>query len=148
MASPDSWEVDFHGFQSLRSPSRLSGVLPLPWHGERGISRKFEIARPGNCVQGRGYRMIARDIIFHLSVRNVRLNLLRSLLAALGIVIGVIAIASIGMMGTNMTLSVTARSQIRQTNSLSPGYLGEETYRWDVRGRDGPPSPRHRSPSR
>ncbi|KAF1074660.1 ABC transporter permease [Methanogenium sp. MK-MG] len=46
------------------------------------------------------------DIIFRLSLRSVRLNLLRSVLAALGIVIGVVAIASIGMISANMTLSV------------------------------------------
>src|SRR5690554_2869948 len=51
--------------------------------------------------------MIGNDIILALSVRSVRLHFLRSVLAALGIVIGVVAIASIGMMGTNMTLSVT-----------------------------------------
>jgi putative ABC transport system permease protein len=51
--------------------------------------------------------MITRDIIFQLSVRSVRLHFLRSVLAALGIVIGVVAIASMGMMGANMTLSVT-----------------------------------------
>ena len=47
------------------------------------------------------------DIIFQLSVRSIRLNLLRSILAAIGIVIGVVAIASMGMMGANMTMSVT-----------------------------------------
>jgi putative ABC transport system permease protein len=51
--------------------------------------------------------MITDDIIFQLSVRSVRLHFLRSVLAALGIVIGVVAIASMGMMGANMTLSVT-----------------------------------------
>lgn len=51
--------------------------------------------------------MIFSDIIFQLSFRSVRLHFLRSVLAALGIVIGVIAIASMGMMGANMTLSVT-----------------------------------------
>jgi putative ABC transport system permease protein len=51
--------------------------------------------------------MITSDIIFQLSVRSVRLHFLRSVLAALGIVIGVVAIASMGMMGANMTLSVT-----------------------------------------
>ncbi|WP_292407699.1 MULTISPECIES: ABC transporter permease [unclassified Methanoculleus] len=51
--------------------------------------------------------MIRKDIIFALSARSVRLHFLRSVLAALGIVIGVVAIASIGMMGVNMTLSVT-----------------------------------------
>lgn len=48
-----------------------------------------------------------KDIILQLSVRSIRLHLLRSVLAALGIVIGVVAIASMGMMGANMTLSVT-----------------------------------------
>ncbi len=47
------------------------------------------------------------DIILQLSIRSIRLNFLRSLLAAIGIVIGVVAISSMGMMGANMTLSVT-----------------------------------------
>lgn len=48
-----------------------------------------------------------KDIIFRLSVRSIRLHFLRSVLAALGIVIGVVAISSMGMMGANMTMSVT-----------------------------------------
>jgi putative ABC transport system permease protein len=51
--------------------------------------------------------MMARDVIFQLSLRSIRLHFLRSVLAALGIVIGVVAISSMGMMGANMTLSVT-----------------------------------------
>jgi putative ABC transport system permease protein len=47
------------------------------------------------------------DIILQLSLRSIRLHFLRSVLAALGIVIGVVAIASMGMMGANMTMSVT-----------------------------------------
>jgi putative ABC transport system permease protein len=50
---------------------------------------------------------MTKDIIFQLSVRSIRLNFLRSVLAAIGIVIGVVAIASMGMMGANMTMSVT-----------------------------------------
>jgi putative ABC transport system permease protein len=46
------------------------------------------------------------DIFFDLSVRSVRLNFLRSILASIGIVIGVVAITSMGMLGTNMQLSV------------------------------------------
>ena len=49
------------------------------------------------------------DIIFRLAVRSVRVHLLRSVLAALGIVIGVIAIAAMGMLGANMTLTATAQ---------------------------------------
>ena len=48
-----------------------------------------------------------KDIILQLSLRSIRLNFLRSLLAAIGIVIGVVAISSMGMMGANMTMSVT-----------------------------------------
>jgi putative ABC transport system permease protein len=48
-----------------------------------------------------------KDIIFQLSIRSIRLNFLRSVLAAIGIVIGVVAISSMGMMGANMTMSVT-----------------------------------------
>ncbi len=58
------------------------------------------------------------DIFFSLSMRSVRLHFLRSLLAALGIVIGVVAISSMGILGTNMTLSVTA-SLSENANELS-----------------------------
>jgi len=51
--------------------------------------------------------MRTKDIIFQLALRGVRRHFLRSVLAALGIVIGVVAIATMGMMGANMTLSVT-----------------------------------------
>jgi putative ABC transport system permease protein len=47
-----------------------------------------------------------RDIFFDLSIRSVRLNFMRSLLASIGIVIGVVAISSMGMLGANMQLSV------------------------------------------
>jgi putative ABC transport system permease protein len=47
-----------------------------------------------------------RDIFLDLSIRSVRLNFLRSILASVGIVIGVVAISSMGMLGANMQLSV------------------------------------------
>ena len=47
-----------------------------------------------------------KDIFFNLSVRSVRLNFMRSILASIGIVIGVVAISSMGMLGTNMQLQV------------------------------------------
>jgi putative ABC transport system permease protein len=47
------------------------------------------------------------DIILQLSVRSIRRHFVRSVLAAIGIVIGVVAIAAMGMMGANMTLSIT-----------------------------------------
>ena len=39
-----------------------------------------------------------RDIFLDLSIRSVKLNFLRSLLACIGIVIGVVAISSMGML--------------------------------------------------
>jgi putative ABC transport system permease protein len=51
--------------------------------------------------------MKGKDVIFQLAARSIRLHFLRSTLAVLGIVIGVVAIATMGMMGANMTLSVT-----------------------------------------
>lgn len=51
--------------------------------------------------------MISAGVIFQVAMRSVRLHFLRSVLAALGIVIGVVAIASMGMMGANMTLAIT-----------------------------------------
>ncbi|WP_421909278.1 ABC transporter permease [Methanolacinia petrolearia] len=69
--------------------------------------------------------MIFGDIFFDLSVRNVRLNFLRSLLAAIGIVIGVVAITSIGIMGANMTLSITAElSESGNVIMISPDSGG------------------------
>lgn len=46
------------------------------------------------------------DIFLQLSVRSVKLNFLRSILASIGIVIGVVAISTMGMLGTNMSLEV------------------------------------------
>jgi putative ABC transport system permease protein len=57
-------------------------------------------------VSGRRQGMIKGDIFFNLAVRSVRINFLRSMLAAIGIVIGVVAISSMGMLGTNMQLEV------------------------------------------
>ena len=47
-----------------------------------------------------------KDIFFSLSIRSVRLNFLRSVIASVGIVIGVVAISAMGMLGTNMQLEV------------------------------------------
>ncbi|MDD4253403.1 MAG: ABC transporter permease, partial [Methanoculleus horonobensis] len=86
--------------------------------------------------------MIIKDVIFQLSARSVRRNLLRSLLAALGIVIGVIAIASIGMMGANMTLAVTAQLTDTANKLTVTGYLGEEgSTGGPMEGGPGPPPP-------
>jgi putative ABC transport system permease protein len=68
--------------------------------------------------------MIGGDIFTSLAFRSVRLHLLRSLLAALGIVIGVIAITTLGIMGANLTLSVSAQlSRSANVITISP-YSG------------------------
>lgn len=46
-------------------------------------------------------------IFFELSKRSIRLNWLRSFLAVAGIVIGVVAISTMGILGSSLTLSVT-----------------------------------------
>jgi len=50
-----------------------------------------------------------KDIFFDLSLRSVRLNFLRSILASIGIVIGVVAISAMGMLGANMQLQVKSQ---------------------------------------
>jgi putative ABC transport system permease protein len=66
-----------------------------------------------------------KDIILQLSLRSIRLNFLRSLLAAIGIVIGVVAISSMGMMGANMTMSVTEElSAMANVLVVKPGGGG------------------------
>jgi putative ABC transport system permease protein len=85
--------------------------------------------------------MIKKDIILTLAARNVRLHFMRSVLAALGIVIGVVAIASIGMVGANMTLSVTEElSDMANKLSVTPypwwrRYDGRRAWRRGRRGR-------------
>ena len=67
---------------------------------------------------------MAGDIFVSLAARSVRLHLLRSLLAALGIVIGVVAITTLGIMGANLTLSITAQlSSSGNVITISP-YTG------------------------
>jgi putative ABC transport system permease protein len=48
-----------------------------------------------------------RRLFFGLAVRNLRLHWLRSLLAAVGIIIGVVAISSMGILGNSLVLSVS-----------------------------------------
>jgi putative ABC transport system permease protein len=68
--------------------------------------------------------MIGKDIFTSLAIRSVRLHLLRSLLAALGIVIGVIAITTLGIMGANLTLSVSEQlSRSANVITITP-YTG------------------------
>jgi len=47
-------------------------------------------------------------IFWEISKRNIRIHMLRSSLAMLGIIIGVVAIASMGILGNSMTQSISA----------------------------------------
>ncbi len=51
--------------------------------------------------------MSSRSLFFGLAVRNLYLHWLRSLLAAVGIIIGVVAISSMGILGNSLVLSVS-----------------------------------------
>ena len=60
-------------------------------------------------------------IFFNIAVRNVRLHFLRSSLAMLGIVIGVVAIASMGILGNSLVLSVSeSLSQVGDNLIVTP----------------------------
>lgn len=65
---------------------------------------------------------MSKSVVFDLAARNVERHFLRSILAAIGIVIGVIAITALGIMGANMTLSVTQTlSANSDTIRVTPG---------------------------
>ncbi len=48
-----------------------------------------------------------RPIFFQFALRNLRLHWLRSLLAMIGIIIGVVAITSMGILGSSLVLSIS-----------------------------------------
>jgi putative ABC transport system permease protein len=74
--------------------------------------------------------MKIKDILFTLSLRSIRLNMLRSILSALGITIGVVAISAMGMLGANMTLVVTEQISSMGNTMVVTHYMG---------GAGGPP---------
>ncbi|HJK19309.1 MAG TPA: ABC transporter permease, partial [Methanocorpusculum sp.] len=61
---------------------------------------------------------IFSPVFFDLSVRNLRLNFLRSLLAMIGIIIGVVAITSMGMTGAAFSEELTG-SLTGTSNSIT-----------------------------
>lgn len=65
-----------------------------------------------------------KDILFTLSIRSIRLHMLRSILSALGITIGVIAISAMGMLGANMTLVVTKQISSMGNTMVVTHYTG------------------------
>ncbi|MCZ9312948.1 MAG: ABC transporter permease [Methanocorpusculum sp.] len=69
---------------------------------------------------------IVSPIIFELSMRNLRLNFLRSMLSMIGIIIGVLAITSLGMMGAAFSTDMTSLLS-SSTNSLTIMSVEEKT---------------------
>ncbi|HWQ66863.1 MAG TPA: ABC transporter permease [Methanospirillum sp.] len=63
-------------------------------------------------------------IFFELAKRNIRIHLLRSILAMLGIVIGVVAISSMGILGNSMVLTVTENLTQVGNNVIVTPYTG------------------------
>jgi putative ABC transport system permease protein len=60
-------------------------------------------------------------IFFEFAKRNIRLHWLRSLLAVIGIIIGVVAISSMGILGNSLVLSVSdALSDVGDTIVVTP----------------------------
>jgi hypothetical protein len=77
------------------------------------------------------------DIVLTLSIRSIRLHGLRSILATMGIIIGVVAIASMGMMGANLDQMVTSQLSslgnvlvVRAYTGPATGFEGFGGRRW------------------
>jgi len=71
--------------------------------------------------------MAGGSLFFSLAVRNLQMHWLRSLLAAIGIIIGVIAISSMGILGNALSLSITnSLSDVGDSIVVTPhvGYQG------------------------
>ena len=62
-------------------------------------------------------------IFFQLAVRNLRLNKFRSILAILGITIGIIAIATTGMSG-----AILENSQFQSMNEIGESIYLQVNY--------------------
>jgi len=71
---------------------------------------------------------LVSGIFLSLSLRSVRRHLLRSLLAALGIVIGVIAITTLGIMGVNLSLSITSQLSSSGNVIIITPYTGVSSF--------------------
>lgn len=70
---------------------------------------------------------MSRQLFFGLAIRNLRLHWLRSLLAAVGIIIGVVAISSMGILGNSLVLSVSeSLTDVGDSIVITPhtGYHG------------------------
>ena len=67
------------------------------------------------------------DIVLTLSFRSIRLHGLRSILATMGIIIGVVAIASMGMMGANLDQLVTSQLSSLGNVLVVRAYTGPAT---------------------
>ena len=64
-------------------------------------------------------------IFWEIAKRNIRLHFLRSTLAMLGIVIGVIAIASMGILGNSLVATVSDSLKSVGDSVIVTPYAGE-----------------------
>ncbi|MHB8053516.1 MAG: ABC transporter permease [Methanoregula sp.] len=67
-------------------------------------------------------------IFWEIAKRNIRLHLLRSTLAMLGIVIGVVAIASMGILGNSLVLSVSDSLHTVGDSVIVSPYTGGSAF--------------------
>ena len=63
-------------------------------------------------------------IFWEISKRNIRIHMLRSTLAMLGIIIGVVAIAAMGILGNSMTQSISSSLSSVGDSVIVPPYAG------------------------
>jgi putative ABC transport system permease protein len=66
-------------------------------------------------------------IFFEIAKRNIRLHLLRSSLAMLGIIIGVVAIASMGILGNSLVLAVSESLRTVGDSVIVTPHVGGNT---------------------
>jgi len=79
-------------------------------------------------------------IFWEIAKRNIRLHLLRSTLAMLGIVIGVVAIASMGILGNSMVLAVSDSLRTVGDSVIVTPHAGGGSARGFGGGMGGGPS--------
>ena len=79
-------------------------------------------------------------IFWEIAKRNIRIHLLRSTLAMLGIVIGVIAIASMGILGNSLVLAVSDSLKTVGDSVIVTPHVGGGTMRGFGGGMGGPSS--------
>ena len=79
-------------------------------------------------------------IFWEIAKRNIRIHLLRSTLAMLGIVIGVVAIASMGILGNSLVLAVSDSLKTVGDSVIVTPHVGSTMGGFGGGGEDRHPS--------